>query len=87
MRLKITYPKNNKKHLLKHREDIVKTNAEKGGAVVLLHVKSYIKKSEIQLKNSEHYRYFEYNPTTENNATVNKDSKMTNKSVVTSKMD
>ena len=44
-----TCPKNNKKALeeLKYR-DIVITNTEKGGAVVILDVKDYIKESERQ---------------------------------------
>ena len=57
---------------LKHREDIVITNTDEGGAVVRVDVKDYIKESERQLKDTKHYRHFEHHPTTENNATVNK---------------
>ena len=63
-----TCPKNNKKALeeLKYR-DIVITNTEKGGAVVILDVKDYMKD-----KQHEHDRHLEHDPTTGNNATVNK---------------
>lgn len=73
-----TYPNNNEKHQLKHRENIVKTNADKLDIVVCLYAKGYIKESERQLKNIEHSRHLEHDPTTENNAEVNKNSKMTN---------
>ena len=69
-----TYPKKNKKGLeeLKHREDIVITNAEKGGAVVRLDVKDYIKESERQLNDTKQDRYLEHDPTADCNAEVNK---------------
>ena len=38
---------------LKHRDDIVKTNADKG----------YIKESERQLNDTKHYRNLQHNPT------------------------
>ena len=57
---------------LKLREGIFITNAEKGGATVILHVKDYIKKSERQLNDTEYYRHLHHDPTTENNSTVNK---------------
>ena len=56
---------------LKHREDIVITNAVKEGAVIV-DVKDYIKESERQINNSEQYKHLENDPTTENNATANK---------------
>ena len=43
---------------LKHREAIVVTNADKGGALVILDVKDYIKESERQLNNTEHLQTF-----------------------------
>ena len=57
---------------LKHREGIVITNAEKGSTVVILDVKVYIKEYERQLHNTEHLGHLEHDPTTENNAKVNK---------------
>ena len=42
---------------LKHREDIVITNADKVGAVVILEVKNYIKESERHLNDTEHNRH------------------------------
>ena len=57
---------------LKHREDIVITNADKVGAVVILDVKDYIKESERQLNDTEYYRHLQHDPTTESNATGNK---------------
>ena len=48
---------------LKYREDVVITNSDKAGVVVLFDVRDYIKESERRLK---------HDPTTENNATVNK---------------
>ena len=57
---------------LKCREDVVITDADKGGAVVILDVKDYIKESERKLNDDEHYRHLQHDPTTENNATVSK---------------
>ena len=57
---------------LRHKESIVITNADKGGAVVILNVKEFIKESERQLSDSKHYRHLEHDPTTVNNAIVNK---------------
>ena len=47
-----TYPKKSKKHYRTktYWDDIVITNAGKGGALVILDVKDYIKESERQLK-------------------------------------
>ena len=39
---------------LRYREDIVTANTDKGRELVVVDVKDCIKKSEIQLKNSEH---------------------------------
>ena len=57
---------------LRHKESIVITNADKGGAVVILNVKEFIKESERQLSDSKHYRHLEHDPTTVNNAIVSK---------------
>ena len=40
---------------IKHRKDIVITNADKSDAVVILGVKDYIKEYKRQLNNTEHY--------------------------------
>ena len=57
---------------LKHREDTFVTNADKGGAVVILDVKDCTKESESQFNNTKHYRHLEHDLITESNATVNK---------------
>ena len=57
---------------LKHREDVVIANAEKGDTVVIIEVKDYIKESERELNDIEHYRHLEHDSTTEHSATVNK---------------
>ena len=57
---------------LQHKEGIVITNVHKGGAAVVLNVKEFIKESERQLSDSKHYRHLEHDPTTVNNAIVNK---------------
>ena len=41
---------------LSEREDIIITKADKGGAVVIVDVKDYIKEAERQLNNTENYR-------------------------------
>ena len=57
---------------LQSREDIVITNADKDGAVVILDVEDCIKEVERQLHNTENYKRLNHNPTTTNNKTVNK---------------
>ena len=57
---------------LQSRDDIVITDADKGGAVVILGVEDYIKEAERQLRNTENYKRLNRNPTTANNKTVNK---------------
>ena len=52
--------------------DIVKTDAHKGAAVVILYVEDYIKEAETQLNNKENYRKINYNPITTNNETIQK---------------
>ena len=41
---------------LQSRDDIVITEAEKGGAVVILHVEDYVKEAERQLHNTKNYK-------------------------------
>ena len=57
---------------LQSRNDIVITDANKGGAVVILDVEDYVKEAERQLNNKENYRKIICNPTTVNNETINK---------------
>ena len=57
---------------LQSRNDIVITNADKGGAVVILDVEDYVKEAERQLNNKENYRKIIYDPTTANNETIHK---------------
>ena len=56
---------------LKNRDDIIITNADKGGAVVILDVEDYINECNRQLNNNENYRFLANDPTTSNNETVN----------------
>ena len=48
---------------LKQREDIIISNADKGGAVVIQDVKDYILEAEDQLNNQSDYKQLDYNPT------------------------
>ena len=57
---------------LQSRNDIVITDANKGGAVVILDVEDYFKETERQLNNKENYRKIIYNLTTANNETIHK---------------
>ena len=57
---------------LQFRDDIVITEADKGGAVVIADAENYIKEAERQLHNTENYKRLNRNPTTTNNETVNK---------------
>ena len=52
---------------LQSRNDIVITNANKGGAAVNLVVEDYVKEAERQLNNKENYRKVNYDPATTNN--------------------
>ena len=54
------------------RDDTVITDADKGGAVVILDVEEYIKEAETQLHNTENYKRLNHNPTTTNNEAVSK---------------
>lgn len=56
---------------LKNRNDIIITNADKGGAVVINDVKQYIKEAERQLHDQSFYKKVQNNPTSEHAALVN----------------
>ena len=47
---------------LSEREDIIITKADKGGDVVIVDVKDYIKEAERQLNNTENYRKLQEDP-------------------------
>ena len=48
---------------LKERHDIVITKTGKGGAVVMIDVKDYVREAESQLKNKDNYNRLKYDPT------------------------
>ena len=56
---------------LTKREDIIITKADKGGALVIVDVKYYIKEAERQLNNTENYKKFQEDPTSTNMKLVN----------------
>ena len=56
---------------LSEREDVIITKADKGGAVVIVDVKDYIKEAERQLNNTENYRKLHEDPTATNMKLVN----------------
>ena len=57
---------------LQFRKDIGITDADKGGAVVILDVEDYVKEAEKQLNNRENYRKINYDPTDVNNESIHK---------------
>ena len=57
---------------LQSRNDIVITDTNKDGAVVILDVKHCIKEAERQLKSKENYRKINFDPTTANDETIHK---------------
>ena len=57
---------------LQSRKSIVITDADKGGAIVILDVEDCVKEAERQLNNKENYRKINYDPTTVNNETIHK---------------
>ena len=56
---------------LSGREDIIITKADKGGAIVILNVKDYIKEAERELNTTENYRKLQEDPVTTNMKLVN----------------
>ena len=52
------------------RDDIIITNAHKGGAAVTLDVKGYVKECERQLNNTKNYTHLQKDPTATNNELV-----------------
>ena len=70
---------------LQPRDDIVITDADKDGMVVILDVEDYIEDAERQLHNTENYKRLNYNPTTTNSETVNKTIKRFHKENLISK--
>ena len=57
---------------LQSKNDLIITDACKGGIVVILDVEDYVKEAERQLNNKENYRKIIYNPNTANNETIRK---------------
>ena len=57
---------------LQSRNDIVITDTDKGGAVVILDVEDYVKEAERQFINKENYRKINCDLTTVNNETIHK---------------
>ena len=55
---------------LKSMDDIIIPKADKGGAVVVQDVKSYIKEAERQLRDKTFYKKLNHNPTSEHAALV-----------------
>ena len=56
---------------LSEREDIIITKGDKGGAIVIVDVKDYIKEAERHLNNTENYRKLQEDPTATNMKLVN----------------
>ena len=56
---------------LKNRDDIVISNADKGGAVVIQDIKEYLREAKKQLKSTENYKENIKDPTTTHNNLIN----------------
>ena len=56
---------------LSERDDTVITKTDKGGAVVIIDVKYYIREAESQLKSKDNYDRLKYDPTERHNRLVN----------------
>ena len=52
------------------RDEIIITNADKGGAVVIMDVKDYVEECERQLNNTGNYNSLQKGPTATNNELV-----------------
>ena len=59
---------------LSKRDDIIITNADKGGAMVIMDVNEYIREAKRQLNDSKNYKVLAKDPTTTNNNLINRDS-------------
>ena len=57
---------------LQSKNDLIITDAYKGGIVVILDVEDYVKEAERQLNNKENYRKIICNPNAANNETIRK---------------
>ena len=57
-------------HSLQTRDDIIITNADKGGAVVIWGIEDYLKEAYKQLGDSKFYKKFDHDPTDNHKATV-----------------
>ena len=55
---------------LSKRDDIIITNADKGGAVVIMDVNDYIRHAKYQLNDSKNYKVLAKDPTSTNNDLV-----------------
>ena len=60
-----------KRTALSEKDDIVITKTDKGGAVVIIDVKDYIREAEFQLKNRDNYNRLKHDPTKTHNRLVN----------------
>jgi len=56
---------------LSERTDLIITNADKGGAVVVMDTDRYITEANRQLSNTENYKQIKNNPTFTNNKLIN----------------
>ena len=56
---------------LSKRDDIIITNADKGGAVVIMDVNDYIREAKRQLNEPRNYKVLAKDPTTTNNDLIN----------------
>ena len=55
---------------LKEKDDIIVTNTDKGGAVVILDEKDHEKECKKQLNNTKNYKHLQKDPTATNNKLV-----------------
>ena len=56
---------------LSKRHDIIITNADKGGAVVIMDINDYIREAKRQLNDPRNYKVLAKDPTTTNNDLIN----------------
>ena len=52
---------------LSKRADVINTNADKGGAVVIMYLNNYIRHAKCKLNDSKNYSVFAKDPATTNN--------------------